>query len=126
MFLVKTVWRVMIRHLQVDASPHLLTFLLNEYRSRNALADAQPLRSEEEQVCLGSQTAIPPRLLLLASFPTAFANVEVALQGFASLSLSEISKWLKGNALSPPRTCSLEQLEEFDITTFIPLAAGCL
>lgn len=70
MFLVKTVWRVMVRHLQVAASPHLLTFVLNEYRSRNAteaLADAWPLRSEEEQVCLGSQTAIPPSFSLPAS-----------------------------------------------------------
>lgn len=47
MLLMKTAWRALARHLQVAASPDLLTFVLNEYRSRNAAeasAEAQPLR----------------------------------------------------------------------------------
>lgn len=105
MLLVKTVWRVMVRHLQAAASPDLLTFVLNEYRSRNAteaLADAQPLRSEEEQASLGSQTATLP--------PYPCHSFCKCRGGSAQLcfSLSETSKWLRGNAFYPPRTCSLE------------------
>lgn len=119
-------WRVMVRHLQVAASPDLLTCILNEYRTGNvtkASADAQPVRSAEERASLGSQVAtFPPSP---SQLPHSFCKCRGGSAGLC-FSLSETPEQLRGDAFSPPRTCFLEQLEELDRTTFIPLAADCL